>query len=394
MGGMNKIKALSRSKEKTVPAFFKELLMGFCLGAANIIPGVSGGTFLLIFNIYERVFAILNRINKSLVYQAMGLGTGFIKHLGRKGNARAVMVFLEQNDFLFLFKLIIGAAVAIFGLSTLMTYLLVQHFSVTYAFFFGLILVSILIPAKLIRTLRVYLIVFVVLGAAVTMAVYMQVNPYDKVKQKSDYYQIQYEQEKGNEPLDEKTSPFIPSGRYTLQEYLYAGLCGAISISAMVLPGISGSLVLILMGAYFDVLSAISAVKYFHLDTMVFLGSFTLGIVFGGLLFARLVNYVLTRYYDAAMAFLLGLMAGSLWALWPFKQVILVERQYVKLDNAVTIVKNVPVYTNINILPAADGQLLWAIGLFFAGCGIMYWFCRTRARVSYKPPCPGGHNKG
>lgn len=383
MGGMNKKKALFRYKEKSVPSFLKELLMGFCLGTANIIPGVSGGTFLLIFNIYERVFAVLNRINKPLVYQAMGLGAGFMKYLGRNGSARAIMVFLEQNDFIFLFKLIIGAAAAIFGLSTLMTYLLVQHFSVTYAFFFGLILVSILIPVKMLRALRMYLIFFVFLGTAVTMAVYMQVNPYDKVKQKSDHYQIQYEQEKMDEPLgDAKNNPLLSLGRYTVEEYLYAGLCGAISISAMVLPGISGSLVLILMGAYFDVLSAISAVKFFHLDTMVFLGSFTLGIVFGGLLFARLVNYVLIRYYDPTMAFLLGLMAGSLWALWPFKQVIVVERQYVKQDGAVTIVENVPVHTNVNILPSADGQLLWAIVLFFAGCGIMYWFCRTQARVS------------
>ncbi|MEE4364359.1 MAG: DUF368 domain-containing protein [Desulfotignum sp.] len=379
---MNKNNALFRSQGKMVPSFLKELLMGFCLGMANIIPGVSGGTFLLIFNIYERVFAILNRINKPLVCQAVGLGAGFMKHLGRHGSAREILQFLEQNDFIFLFKLIIGAAAAIFGLSALMTYLLVQHFSVTYAFFFGLILVSILIPVKMLKNLRVFLIFFVFLGTAVTMAVYMQVNPYDKVKQKSDYYQIQYEQKKMDKPLDGERNPLLFSGRYTVKEYLYAALCGAISISAMVLPGISGSLVLILMGAYFDVLSAISAVKFFHPDTMVFLGSFTLGIVFGGLLFARLVNYVLTRYYDATMAFLLGLMAGSLWALWPFKQVIVVERQYVKLDGAVTIVENVPVYTNVNILPSADGQLLWAIGLFFAGCGIMYWFCRTQARVS------------
>ena len=383
MGGMNKLKALFRYKEKSVPSFLKELLMGFCLGTANIIPGVSGGTFLLIFNIYERVFAVLNRINKPLVCRAMGLGAGFIRYLGQKGSARAIMVFLEQNDFMFLFKLIIGAAAAIFGLSSLMTYLLVHHFSLTYAFFFGLILVSILIPAKMLRTLRVYLVFFVFLGAAVTMAVYMQVNPYDKVKQKSDHYQIQYETEKMNGTLDDtKNNPLLFSGRYTVKEYLYAGLCGAVSISAMVLPGISGSLVLILMGAYFDVLFAISAVKSFHLDTMVFLGSFTLGIVFGGLLFARLVNYVLTRYYDATMAFLLGLMAGSLWALWPFKQVIVMNLQYVKQEGAVTIVENVPVYTNVNILPSADGQLLWAIGLFFAGCGIMYWFCRAQDRVS------------
>jgi putative membrane protein len=382
MGGMDKKSLSFRYQGKFIPLFLKELLMGFCLGAANIIPGVSGGTFLLVFNIYERVFAILNRINKTFIFQAVGLGVRFIRYLGQKGSTRAIAAFLEQNDFAFLCKLITGAAAAIFGLSSLMTYLLVQHFSLTYAFFFGLILVSILIPAKMLRTLRVYLVLFVFLGAAMTMAVYMQVNPYDKVKQKSDYYRIQYELEKMDNTLDDaKNNPVLSSGRYTVQEYLYAGLCGAISISAMVLPGISGSLVLILMGAYFDVLSAISAVKYFHLDTMVFLGSFTLGIVFGGLLFARLVNYVLTRYYDATMAFLLGLMAGSLWALWPFKQVIVVKQQYVKQDGAVTIVENVPVYTNANILPAADGQLLWAVGLFFVGCGIMYWFCCTRARV-------------
>ncbi|MFO7912511.1 MAG: DUF368 domain-containing protein [Desulfotignum sp.] len=380
---MDKKRLSFRYQGKFIPLFLKELLMGFCLGAANIIPGVSGGTFLLVFNIYERVFAILNRINKTFIFQTVDLGVRFIRYLGQKGSTRAIAAFLEQNDFAFLCKLITGAAAAIFGLSSLMTYLLVQHFSLTYAFFFGLILVSILIPAKMLRTLRVYLILFVFLGAAVTMAVYMQVNPYDKVKQKSDYYRIQYELEKMDDTLDgAKNNPVLSSGRYTVQEYLYAGLCGAISISAMVLPGISGSLVLILMGAYFDVLSAISAVKYFHLDTMVFLGSFTLGIVFGGLLFARLVNYVLTRYYDATMAFLLGLMAGSLWALWPFKQVIVVKQQYVKLDGAVTIVENVPVYTNVNILPTADAQILWAVGLFLAGCGIMYWFCRTQGRVS------------
>lgn len=383
MGGMDKKRLSFRYQGNFIPLFLKELLMGFCLGAANIIPGVSGGTFLLVFNIYERVFAILNRINKSFIFQTVDLGVRFIRYLGQKGSTRAIAAFLEQNDFAFLCKLITGAAVAIFGLSSLMTYLLVQHFSLTYAFFFGLILVSILIPAKMLRTLRVYLILFVFLGAAMTMAVYMQVNPYDKVKQKSDYYRIQYELEKMDNTRDgAKNNPLLSSGRYTVQEYLYAGLCGAVSISAMVLPGISGSLVLILMGAYFDVLSAISAVKYFHLDTMVFLGSFTLGIVFGGLLFARLVNYVLTRYYDATMAFLLGLMAGSLWALWPFKQVIVVKQQYVKLDGAVTIVENVPVYTNVNILPSADAQVLWAVGLFLAGCGIMYWFCRTQGRVS------------
>ncbi len=358
---------------------FKDLLMGVCLGAANIIPGVSGGTFLLIFNIYERVFNIINCISRPLLVQAAGLAGRWIRHPVQKHTLGAVTLFCKENDFAFLFKLIAGAVIAIVGLSTVMKHLLTHCFSLTYAFFFGLILVSILIPIRLIPRFRIHLFGFACLGAALTVMVYVQVNPYDRMKHKSAFYQAIYEtqtrvQTNGSE--DNGAAPPVLPGAGA--EYLYAALCGAVSVSAMVLPGISGSLVLILMGAYYDVLSAISALPFFRVEAILYLGCFGMGILAGGLLFARVISFVLRRFYDATMAFLLGLMLGSLWALWPFKQVAVLETQYVRENNTVTLLENVAVYTNVNVVPAMDGQAGWAVVLFLAGCGIMYGFVRAQ----------------
>jgi putative membrane protein len=356
----------------------KDLLMGVCLGAANIIPGVSGGTFLLIFNIYARVFSIINRIRRPLLWQAAGLAGRWLRHPLQKHTFGAVTFFCRENDFVFLFKLIVGALIAVVALSTVMTYLLTHWFSLTYAFFFGLILVSILVPIRLIPRFKLYLLGFACLGAALTVLVYVQVNPYDRMKHKSDFYQTIYEnriQAQTDTPDNEAALPALPAAG---AEYLYAALCGAVSISAMVLPGISGSLVLILMGAYYDVLSAISALPFFRLEAILYLGCFGLGILAGGLLFARVISFVLRRFYDATMAFLLGLMLGSLWALWPFKQVAVLETQYVRENSIVTRLEDVVVYTNVNVVPAMGGQVGWAVVLFLAGCGIMYGFVRVQ----------------
>ncbi len=288
------------------------------------------------------------------------------------------MTFCRQNDAAFLARLTLGAVFAILGLSTVIKYLMTHWFSLTYAFFFGLILVSLLIPVRLLKHFRWHLAGFACLGAAMTVMVYVQVNPYDRMKHKSELYQQVYESRAAATAgsQDSDTARFSLPAAGT--EYLYAAVCGAVSISAMVLPGISGSLVLILMGAYYDVLSAISALPFFRLDAIFYLGCFSLGILAGGLVFARLISFVLRHYYDTTMAFLLGLMLGSLWALWPFKQVAVLAAQYVRENNTVVLLENVAVYTNVNVLPALDGQLGWAAVLFLAGCGIMYGFVRVQ----------------
>ncbi len=385
------------------PSLVKELFMGFCLGTANIIPGVSGGTFLLVFKIYERVFAIVNRINKGLIVRFAALVFSLAKNLGRNGSGKRLAAFLEETDTLFLFKLIVGALTAILLLSSLMKYLLVHHFVYTYSLFFGLIMLSIIIPVKMLKSLKGPAAFMILLGLALTVFISGSVNPYDKVKIKSDTLERRYQNlypqgnsglilqpgkqagiqadgqfEKG-EGQAKQSDLFKFVGKYTIKEYVYAAVCGAVSISAMVLPGISGSLVLILMGAYFDVISAISLLKSGQLDTLAFLCCFGVGIVVGGLLFARLISFVLNRYYTSTMAFLIGLMIGSLHALWPFKRVMIMGQQYVKQDGRILVIENAQIYTNINILPGSGHELVFALVFFLGGCGVMYAFIRAES---------------
>lgn len=364
-------------------SLIKELLIGYCLGCANIIPGVSGGTFLLVFNIYERVFSILSNINKSNFIELSSILSAWILQFGRKNRFKAIVEFLNENDFIYLFKLMIGAIIAIVSLSSLMEYLLVHRFSMTYALFLGLILVSILIPVKMIREKKPWLLMFILLGASVTVYVTWAVNPYDKVERKSNFYQAIYEKSQGQVFKDRETDfagkAFTYTGKYRPDEYIYASVCGAVSISAMVLPGISGSLVLILMGEYFEVVSAISGLRTLNLDNILFLSCFGLGTVFGGLLFARIVSAVLKRWYDATMAFLIGLMTGSLYALWPFKKSIVMAEQYVKEDGIIKIIENSLIYTNVLEMPGFDRTLILPLCAFATGCLIMALFVKKEA---------------
>jgi len=371
------------SKDRQQLSLIQELLMGFCLGTANIIPGVSGGTFLLIFKIYERVFAILNNINKVNILSALSYIIKIVFKPHKSGSINSFVKFLQKNDFIFLFKLIAGAVIAILCLSSLMKYLIVYQFCATYSLFFGLILISIIIPVKMVENKKASLILFAVIGAVATIYVSYAVNPYDKVKKKSQHYQARHLQADPNITKERQTNKiFSFTGKYTLNEYSYALLCGAVAISAMVLPGISGSLVLILMGEYFAIVSAISGLGTLNMDNLVFLGCFTLGIVFGGLVFARLVNMLLKRFYNPTMAFLAGLMAGSLYALWPFKKSIIMAQQYIKQDHVISIVENVRVYTNINELPQ-PGPQLYISGIFFiTGCIIMLFFIKKELKSS------------
>ena len=374
MDGMSSSKSKSMRKNKEQSSFIKELLMGFCLGTANIIPGVSGGTFLLIFKIYERVFSILNNINKANILYFLSCIGRLIFKSGKSSSLDTFVEFLRNNDFIFLLKLLVGAGVAIVFLSSLMKVLIISHFSVTYALFFGLILISIIIPVKMLKEKKVYLLFFVVLGAICTIYVAYEVNPYEKVNKKSEFYAGKYLENQTFDKEKKDAAAFLFTGKYTFDEYGYALICGAVAVSAMVLPGISGSLVLILMGEYFEVISAISGLKTLNWENLAFLGCFGMGVIFGGLLFARLITAVLKRYYNATMAFLMGLMIGSLYALWPFKKSIIMAQQYIKKDGVISIVQNMRIYTNINEIPQMGSQLLFPLVSFIIGCIIMSFF--------------------
>ncbi|MCK5684285.1 DUF368 domain-containing protein, partial [bacterium] len=126
------------------------------------------------------------------------------------------------------------------------------------------------------------------------------------------------------------------------------------------------------------VISAISGLAKLNLDNMIFLGCFAVGIVFGGLVFAKLVNLLLKRFYNPTMAFLAGLMAGSLYALWPFKKSIIMVQQYIKQDGVIKILENTKIYTNINELPILEAQLFIPFFCFIAGCIIMSFFSEKK----------------
>jgi len=354
------------------PAFslLRDIAMGFCLGTANIIPGVSGGTFLLIFNIYERVFTVLECINPSNIINVLTRIWKIICGPARQAHLKDLTHFFESRDFFFVFRLAAGAAAAIFLLSGLMKYLLVHYFSPTYALFFGLILVSIIVPLKMMTEKKVYMILFFAFGVFATIWVSSAVNPYDKVKLKSEIYHARYinGSSSGRHDL---------TSEYTAEDYVYALACGAIAVSAMILPGISGSLVLILMGEYFEIISAIAGLGSLRLDHILFLGCFAVGLAAGGLLFARIVNGLLKRFYNPVMAFLTGLMAGSLYALWPFKKSIIMAEQYIRHDGVIRVIEHARIYTNINQMPSkTDPHLYFSLAAFAAGCVIMAFFVR------------------
>jgi putative membrane protein len=278
------------------------------MGIANIIPGVSGGTFALILGIYERLIASIG---------AFGIKTGKIlfRLLAKPGDSGRRQDFkdeIKRTDTVWLLVLLVGAAAAILASSRLIAFLLDEHRAPTLAFFVGLIVPSILVPFGLLkrRGWRELLSCAVATAFLIGIAVFLK-------------------------PV---------SGEGTGLITLF--LAGAVAISAMILPGISGSFVLMVMGEYRAVLEAINTMDIPRLAV------FALGCLVGIVAFVRLLNFLLKRYHSVTMAFLIGLILGSLWVLWPFKEVA----------------EGAKIVTGTNILPAAfDSQVIWSAGALLVG---------------------------
>jgi putative membrane protein len=360
-------------------SFIKEFGSGFLIGIANIIPGVSGGTFLLILGMFQRVMNAVSGLGIPVIRELLVHAAGTLFGRDRTTHLNSFKNMVIEKDLFFLMKLGLGAITAIVVLSDLMMYLLTKQFSGTYAFFFGLILVSTVLSLKLVQKMTLSRMVMLLSGMVVTIAVTAAVNPADKAKTKSDHYKTRYKESHStivatqNPP--EKRAAVLYTGEFTPGEFAVAALAGAISISAMVLPGISGSLVLILIGQYYKVINAISSLRTLRLDYVIFLACFAVGMIIGGLLFARLVAFVFKRFYHGTIAFLTGLMAGSLYTLWPFKSVVVMD-QYVKGAQGITIMHDIAVKTNINILPTGTLECVAALVMCGAGIGIMAFLGR------------------
>ena len=359
-------------------ANIKEIFIGYAIGAANIIPGVSGGTFLLIFGLYEKVVSILSGLSIDMVKEVVKLKVAILKAPFNKNAYIDLFSYVDSKGFIFLGKLGIGAFTAIITLSSLLEYLIKNRPEPTYGFFFGLIIISIIVPFKLIKKLKLYHSIPFVIGVVVTVWVSASVNPYDKIISKSKHYETKFVSESTVNRSVDSYSIIKYQGIYSFKDYATGALAGAISISAMVLPGISGSLVLILMGKYFTVISAISGAKDLVLDHFLFLAIFALGMGLGLLVFVKIVDYVFKKWHDGTMASLTGLIVGSLWAVWPFKESIIAPILYVKESGVIIKVVDRVVATNVNILPTTVSQTIIVLIAVVVGIAVMIPFVKGK----------------
>ena len=276
---------------KSIQNFFK----GVVIGIANIIPGVSGGTLALILNIYEPLIEGIHNISWSTVVKFFKLFTF------KKEAAKEFAEEMKSIKLGLLVLVIAGAGAAILIFSSLMTFLIQNHQAPTFGFFFGLIIISIIIPLKMIKKINFKVILALVIAIVLIMGLSML---------ETDETKIQKEEQK----IVLESSETSEASSNGILDYAYLVLCGGVAMSTMIVPGVSGSFVLLLMGKYFDVLEAVSS---FNLPVI---GAFALGAILGLLLFSRFLNFLLKKHHDTTMGFLTGLVIGSLWAIWPFKE--------------------------------------------------------------------------
>lgn len=280
------------------------ILKGMGMGAADVVPGVSGGTIAFIVGIYQELLDSIKSISKdSLKLLFTGKFTAFWKEIN--GN--------------FLLSIVTGICISVFSLAKIITSLLVTHPILVWAFFFGLVLASTWFVSKDIKQWNWKTILSYIIGIAA--AYYITVST----------------------PTE------------TPNNLLFIFFCGAIAICAMILPGISGSFILVLLGKYFYIMEAVKS-----LNIMVML-VFTSGAFLGITTFARILSFALRKFHDITIAVLAGFMLGSLNKVWPWKKTI---ETYMD-SHGVT-----KPLVETNILP---DQLLWeAVGLMILGFAIVY----------------------
>lgn len=238
---------------------------GFAMGAADLVPGVSGGTVAFITGIYDELLSTIS-----------GLGIDTVKDLYKEGFKHV----WSKYNLSFLAVLGIGLICAVVALSGSIHWLQAEHPTELRAFFFGLVLASAPLLSREVKYKAVRKYSLILLG--VLIAVTITSLP----------------------PAVQSNSP------------LFLTVSGAIAICAMLLPGISGSFILLLLGAYTPVITALSNFDILRI------GAFALGALIGLLTFSRVLSRILKNHHSTAIALLTGFLLGSLHVLWPWKKQI------------------------------------------------------------------------
>ena len=247
--------------KQRIGLFFK----GVAMGAADIVPGVSGGTIALITGIYEELIESIKNINLSL-FQTL-FKTGF-KDFWKKLNGN------------FLLTIYLGITAAVFLLANLISYLLSNHEYKIWGLFFGLVLASAFMILNQVEKLTNKNIIYLILGIVIAGLISF---------------------------LSPASTPETP---------IFVFLSGSIAITATILPGISGSFILLLLSKYEFI---INAIKSFDLQI---LSVFALGCILGLIIFSRVLSFMFANFKNEILSLLSGFLIGSLIKIWPFRNVL------------------------------------------------------------------------
>lgn len=237
-------------------------LKGIGMGAADVIPGVSGGTIAFLTGIYEELLGSIKSINT----QAFKL-----LFTGRLGQ------FWKHINGNFLISLILGIGISFFSLAKLMQYLMANEPIPLWSFFFGLIIASAILILKDIDLTKIKHLLALALGIAAGAAICL-ISPTE-----------------------------------TPNDLWFIFLCGAIAICAMILPGISGSFILLLLGKYEYMLKALTDLN------IVLILTFVVGAAIGIVSFSHFLTWLLKKYHVTTISALAGIMIGSLVKVWPWQ---------------------------------------------------------------------------
>ncbi len=284
-------------------------LKGIAMGAADVVPGVSGGTIAFISGIYEELLASINAVNLEA-----------IKTLKKEG-FKAMWMSVNGS---FLLALLMGIGVSVLTLAKLIKWLLENEPILLWSFFFGLVVASVFYVGKQIKNWTIIKIIMLIVGVA--LAFYITILP----------------------PI---------ANQITSSWFFF--FAGALAICAMILPGISGSFILLLLGAYRPV---IDALDQRNIKIILLVGS---GAIVGLLTFSRVLKWLFDNYKEMTLAVLTGFIAGSLNKIWPWKETL----SWRKNSHG----KEVP-FIQESILPfnyEGNSELLWAIILSIIGVGVI-----------------------
>ena len=282
-------------------------LKGVFMGTADIVPGVSGGTVAFISGIYYALLSAISSLNWKTFLQAL-------RFRGKEA--------LSELHLRFLVTLASGIALAVISSAHLMHYLLTQHSIQTWSLFFGLITASIIVISHSIKN-RISSFPTLILGTLLAYGI----------------------------------TSIIPL--HTPEEPWFIFFCGVVAICAMILPGLSGSFILLVLGKYAFITAALR--NPFMLENTQILMIFLAGCVTGILGFSRILRYGLMRWHDFTIAFLTGLMIGAMRKVWPWK--VTLESQIIRGKEHVI--------REENVWPMLDSELVIALILMFAGFALV-----------------------